>query len=171
LLRKLGLDIGHEVVEKDGTVSGYHASCLDEHPYTNIIHLTRHPLNVIASSQTLAHTTRAHMRKSIFIPEDDTVYPYVQAAYSVVNWNELIEKHATWRFQVETLEYIFPEFCSRVGVECPVEIPKVSKTLNTRRYPDVTLRKIHDADPAISGRVVSMINRYGYALNEHLEVA
>lgn len=104
------------------------------------------------------------MREAIFIPKDGDAPLSIQAAFSWVNWNELIEKHAQWRFRLEDIPKIFPEFCARVEVPVPESIPEISKTLNKRAHTSLTWEQLQMRGPEIAVKVAELSTRYGYEL-------
>jgi hypothetical protein len=130
--------------------------------FAKIIHQVRHPLKVIASSTTLFDLTIDHIKKYVDIPEE-TVHkhqPLKLCMRSWIGWNQLIEEKADWRYQLEELRDIFPEFCRQIGIpEQPM--PNMGKR-NTRRHGDFTWDDLYREDEALADQVRQMAKRYGY---------
>lgn len=130
--------------------------------FDRTIHQVRHPLDVIASSTTLFDLTIDHIKKYVDIPEP-TVHkqqPLKLCMRSWIGWNRLIEDTADWRFQLEELRDVFPEFCRQLGVpEQPM--PSMGKR-NTRRHSDLTWDDLYREDEALAAQIEEMARRYGY---------
>lgn len=130
--------------------------------FAKIIHQVRHPLKVIASSTTLFDLTIDHIKKYVPIPEE-TVHkdqPIKLCMRSWIGWNQLIEEKADWRYRLEELQTIFPEFCRQLGIP-KQPMPGIGKR-NTRRHDDFTWADVYQADEDLAAQVQAMARRYGY---------
>lgn len=130
--------------------------------FATILHQVRHPLDVIASSTTLVDRTVDHIKKYVDIPEPTVNYdqPITLCMRSWVGWNRLIETRASWRFQLEQLDDIFPEFCQHVGI--PEQASPGMGARNTRSHRNLTWADLEAADAQLAGEVREMARRYGY---------
>lgn len=175
LLKQMGYDVPHEAVGKDGAASWKHIVSgefvyigknreaeIDSTGFTRILHQVRHPLKVIASMQTFSDSTWAYMAK--FIELDAGLCPIRRSMQAWVRWNEFIEPKADWRFQIEELKDVFPEFCKHAGIPT-VEMPKVperAKDSRTKRYNPLTLADLAKKDARLALEVEALANRYNY---------
>ncbi len=130
LLTEMGYDVPHESVGEDGAASWKHIVSgtfvyvgknrqveIDSKGFTRILHQVRHPLKVIASMQTFSDSTWNFMAD--FIPLDLTAPPLIKGMQAWVGWNGLIETTQPWRFQIERIKEVFPEFCEHAGLPVP----------------------------------------------------
>jgi len=127
-----------------------------------VLHQVRHPLAVIASSTTLSHLTTNHLKKYLNIPEPSIRHhqPLKLCMRSWIGWNRIIEEQAIWRFQLEALPEVFPEFCRQLGI--PVQpMPRLGKK-NTRRHPSLTWDDLYAEDVALAKEVRELAIAYGY---------
>ena len=148
VLRRAGLDIGHEVVRDDGTVSSlfvaddYYYPGQDpggrrsEFAFDHVFHQTRHPLAAIASIAafmpiTWWHWQEKHTGVSYDLP------PLSRAARAWLGFNRLAEDaDPELRFRVEALPEVWPEVASRLSLgETPC--PEVSTNLHALQRPKV----------------------------------
>ncbi len=100
--------------------------------FESVFHQTRHPLAVISSVATFKPSSWeficAHTSCS-------TVDPLVlRSAKYWLYWTEHADHLATWRYRVEALAEVFPEFCARLGVSPRMAVlEQVPTDVNTRR--------------------------------------
>lgn len=177
VMQKLGLDIPHEAVGKDGSASWKHivsgtfevrkkrvhrVTEINSGGFDTILHQVRTPLKVIASMQTFSAFTWDYMAK--FIELDRSAPQTRQAMQAYLHWNRLIEKKAQWRFQIEQLEQVFPEFCKRIGVELQPfpEIDHSSRDSRTKRYTPLSWDDLRVIDPDLTKQLQEMAAGYGY---------
>ena len=142
LLERSGYDIHHEVPGTEGCVSwsmavdsyspwGPASHDLFEHTF----HQVRNPLNVISSwmvnLSNLERDEWVFIRKHIpSISPNDT--PLVSAVKYWIYWNRLAESKAEWRYKIEELESILPEFMDRSGIVIEKEVlDQLSKHYNS----------------------------------------
>jgi hypothetical protein len=142
VLRRLGLDVRHERIGRDGIASWCMAVDADRAPwgvprsayeFTNVFHQVRHPLAAIASCTTFKDESWRFIRESVGCTPDESVL--LRAAQYWLLWNERAEAGATWRYRIEDLPIVFPEFCERLGVEADSSVlERVPTDVNTRRF-------------------------------------
>jgi len=177
VMQKLGLDIPHEEVGKDGTSSWKHIVSgtfevkkkrvhriteIKSEGFDTILHQVRTPLKVISSMQTFSSFTWDYMAK--FIKLDRKASTIKQAMQAYLYWNRLIEKKAQWRFQIEQLQEVFPEFCNRIGV-APQPFPEIdhsSRDSRTKRYAQLSWKDLNKIDPELTEQLQKMAAEYGY---------
>lgn len=127
-----------------------------------LVHIVREPLKTIASSMTGSRRNFAWlMFKYIDYPPgefNDTKY---WAMWSWLKWNEMLEEKAEWRFKIEDLDNIWPEFCDRLDLK-QAPIPKLSKRIHSKYHPDITWDELEKIDPDLTGQIKEMGKRYGY---------
>lgn len=173
----MGLDVPHESVGRDGAASWKHVvsgsferigkrrppATIDGEGFAVILHQVRHPLKVIASMQTFGISTWTFMAQHIEL--DPKAPKAVKAMQAWVGWNRLIETKAKWRFQIEALDAVFPEFCRRVGVapQPLPEVPPEARDSRTRRYRPLDWRDLVDADAGLAEATRALALEYGYS--------
>jgi hypothetical protein len=140
VLRRLGVDVRHERMGRDGVASWYMAVDTSRVPFgqprrgttfEHIYHQVRHPLQVIASAATFkepswqficAHSPIS-MREPLLLRS--LKYWYY--------WNLEAEKIAHWRYRIEDFPAVFPAFCERLRVAPnPQAISRPACDVNTR---------------------------------------
>ena len=177
VMQKLGLDIPHEAVGKDGASSWKHivsgtfeVKKKQVHRITDPkyeisaphLHQLRTPLKVIASMQTFSSFTWDYMAKFIEIDREASMIKQAMQAY--LYWNQLIEKKAQWRFQIEKLEEVFPQFCEKIGV-APQSFPAIeykARDSRTKRYKPLSWNDLAEIDPDLTKQLKEMAAEYGY---------
>lgn len=130
--------------------------------FGRVLHQVRHPLAVIASSTTLSHLTTNHIKKYLDIPEPSIRrhQPLGLCMRSWIGWNRIIEAQADWRFKLEELPEVFPEFCRQLDI--PVQpMPRMGKK-NARRHPTLTWDDLYAEDEALAEEIRAMAIAYGY---------
>lgn len=127
-----------------------------------VLHQVRHPLDVIASSSTLTERTAEHIKKYVDIPEPTVGHdqPVTLCMRSWLGWNRLIETVASWRFQLEELAEVFPEFCRHAGIP-EQQLPGMGPR-NTRQHGKLSWDDLEAADTGLAAEVREMARRYGY---------
>jgi hypothetical protein len=175
LLKKIGYDVPHESIGSDGAASWKHVVSgtfvyigknrevhIDSTGFTRILHQVRHPIKVISSMQTFSKSTWTYMAN--FIELDPGGNPALKAMQAYVYWNRLIEEKAHWRFRIEDLENIFPEFCSHAGIpscEYP-KIPHRARDSRSSRYNALSFNELCKTDSNLASMVEELAVRYGY---------
>lgn len=166
-LRELGLRVGHEYVDDDGTVSHFFASgnikyplirskepkgrCahVGQHPrmyaFERVIHLTRHPLQVIDSLQWTAVANDILVAAGVpLVDYRNTITRAVRYWYG---WNKLCEKLTSERVSIESIDANPSLLCAWAGV--PVSdgwAPRAPKdTHHARRWQTPFVQTTPDA--------------------------
>jgi hypothetical protein len=125
-LQRLGLDVPHERVGRDGISSWTMAITTEKRPFgppssqvsfEQVFHQVRDPIAAIASCTTFNRESwdfiSRHMRFPPYAPL------FVRAARYWLEWNERAEQVATWRYRVEDLHAsALVEICERTNVSC-----------------------------------------------------
>jgi len=140
LLQSLGVDVGHESAGADGIVSWYLGADADSVPhgppsaefvFGHVFHQVRHPLRVIPSLMSLRSETWSFVARHTSCAPDDALP--VRCAKLWLEWNELVEGRAEWRYRLEQLPDVFEEFCARFGVPSDRRaLAELPRDINTR---------------------------------------
>ncbi len=175
LLKRLGLDVPHERVGRDGAASWKHIVSgtfvyvgkhreveIDGSGFTRVLHQVRHPLKVIASMQTFSASTWQFMAK--FIELDLAGPPVRRAMQAWVGWNRLVEPRARWRFRIEALADCFDRFCTEAGlpVQPLPEVPHAAKDSRTSRFRPLRWEDLAALDARWAAAVRELALGYGY---------
>lgn len=160
VLRRLGLDVGHETDRADGCVGYGHLfrSC----PYDLVLHQVRDPLRAISSAQTLPVETWLDVER--WVPLDLSVPRTTLLLHAWVAYNRAYEAHAAWRYRVEDLAGpAWPAFAELVGRPAAA-FPDVPLDYGTRsgQYRPLSWAELEDADPESARVARDMARRYGY---------
>jgi hypothetical protein len=140
VLRRLGLDVQHEAMGRDGVVSWYMAVDAEGVPFgparqdcefEHVLHQVRHPLAVIASAASFKPQTWEFICAHIPVSMVDPL-PLRCAKYWYY-WNLEAERVAHWRYRVEDLTSVFETLCARLRVRGDTAVlERVPTDLNTR---------------------------------------
>ena len=181
LLRECGYDIQHESFGEDGSVSW--AMTVNQYSYISleqvtdsfehIFHQVRNPLNVITSWSSNFYDPNSHFHNRVwsyiyqYIPQINQNDPLItKCAKYWYYWNLLAEEKAEWRYRIEDIEEIFPEFCEKLGIPTNLEaLQRVPKNTNT--WSDTTNKVTweeleRELDPELYQNIREMATRYGY---------
>lgn len=178
LLQKSGYDIKHERPGSDGCVSWSMAvnQYSVDGPYSDesfgtIFHQTRHPLSVISSWITNLYDLRrlewVFIRK--YIPEivasDSSI---ISAAKYWYYWNLLVEAQAEWRYAIEKIDEVLPEFMRRSGLTVDLtaaqEISKKENSWASVSHPITWNRLRLELPPDLYVKIQALADRYGYSI-------
>ena len=164
VLKSLGYKIGHEAVEEDGSV-GYHLAIIRP---KNCFHQVRHPLKQISSMVT--HKAWGFMEDVINIPGRG-----LRGCMTYwLEWNELIEEVAVWRYQVEQLPLIWNQFLYRIEHKT-VPFPDIPKDTNSckiasfyekQSYKSLTWADLFDENIELAQKIKNKAESYGYLLTD-----
>jgi hypothetical protein len=152
----------------DGESSWYATAYLDDSILdgVTIIHLVRHPKEVIDSQLSMGNWTHpAYNGAKALLPYLPGLAlcrtPLEMSAYWYVEWNRLIEPHADIFHRVEDDVRILLD---KLDVEHIGKVLFDDKKYNTRRiYPsDVNLRE--DLSEPLCSEIIEMAHRYGYSV-------
>ena len=141
VLRRLGLDIRHERLGKDGIASWALAVDAEDVPwgpslrhleFDVVLHQTRHPLAVVNSVMTFKERSWRFICAHVPVSLEDPL-PLRAAAYWYY-WNSEAERRADLTFAIERLGDAMNEICSRLGVSADSAVlDRVPRDVNTRR--------------------------------------
>lgn len=179
LLQSLGLRVLHESVDADGAVSWKHLcegvfivsernriSQICDPGFKTIIHQVRNPLKSISSMQTLRECTWSFLARHIDLDMDAPVA--VRGMQCWVGWNMLAETKAEWRYRIEDIKSVFPEFLQHLKL--PTQpIPKLGhekRESRVERFTDLTWGNLVHADEALAQRTAELARKYGYDVPE-----
>jgi hypothetical protein len=155
LLQRLGLDVRHEKMGRDG-IAAWTLAVASERPpwapaaalesFEEIYHQVRHPLAVIRSVATFKPSSWEYICEHTSATPQDPVL--LRAAKYWLDWNRHAELVGTWRYRIEDLDDVFDELCGRLGVHADrTALARVPLDANTRRhgrlfhyYDEVSLR-------------------------------
>jgi hypothetical protein len=150
VLRRLGLDVPHERLGRDGIASWTMAVDAAERPYgppsdavrfEHVFHQLRHPLAVIRSVETFGPESWSFVYAHTPCSPDDPIL--VRGAKYWLSWTAHAERSASWTYRVEELPTALVELCERLGVRhLPSAVSRVPTDVNTRRRG----RPLHLAD-------------------------
>jgi hypothetical protein len=141
VLQRLGLEVPHERLGRDGISSWTMAVETESRPYgppssavsfQNTFHQVREPLATIASCLTFNDESWDFICRHVECPRLAPVL--VRAATYWLLWNEKAEEIATWRYRIEDFDDAAPEICNRLSIsfhrDAVISIPR---NFNTRR--------------------------------------
>lgn len=140
-----------------------------------VLHQVRHPLDVIASTQTFAQSSWRYIQKLIPLNESDSLLLKCMKYWHY--WNLKAEEMAGWTYRVESFPGLFPEFCERMGhpelIKKKDKFNRMIKTVNSRRdrlennplrlsKKSVTWIRLEAEDKELCARIRSQARKYGY---------
>jgi hypothetical protein len=141
VLRRLGLDVGHERLGKDGIASWALAVEADVVPwgpslatltFDVVLHQTRHPLRVANSVVSFREESWRFICDHVPCSLDDPL-PLRAAAYWY-HWNIAAEVKADVTFRVEDIRSSIGAIATKLGVEADASVlDRVPTDVNTRR--------------------------------------
>jgi hypothetical protein len=142
LLQRLGLDVRHERMGRDGIAAWTLAVPSARPPwgpavvpesFDHVYHQVRHPLAVIRSVGTFKPSSWEHIYDHTSATPRNHVI--VRGARYWLEWNEHTERIATWRYRIESLNDVFEELCSRLGIPADrAALEQVPADCNTRLH-------------------------------------
>ncbi|MCA8991917.1 MAG: hypothetical protein KDA88_08055 [Planctomycetaceae bacterium] len=177
VLRELGLDVGHESLEKDGEI-GWKGliKILDSRVSTEgltILHQVRNPLETISSLRThtkglLKNVSRHFPTKSRLNTAEGKLWRCMEYWY---HWNLLAEQYACWTFRIEAFDELAEQFFERAGLPPTSKTPTIDRSLNSRRTPrfaslqqePVSWRRLREIDDELCTKIRDLALRYGYS--------
>jgi hypothetical protein len=141
VLRRLGLDVGHERMGNDGIASWCMAVNAESvawgvpashYRFEHVLHQVRHPLEAIASIATFKEPSWRFIYAHTPIAANEPLL--LRSAKYWYHWNLEAEKIAQWRYAVEQFPERFDEFCERLQVAPRREaLERVNRDVNTRK--------------------------------------
>jgi len=177
LLQKLGLDVGHEVVGKDGLVSWYAAYDVvgmvpphiadwqvkrETFDCVKVLHVVRHPLACISSCQT--HTDGAWRHVEYLLPGIRRLPIIERCMWYWLRWNQEAAKIADRRVRVDEsceVELAMMEF---FGCRADIIWPQVARNTNTRagQYKNLAWADLRAVDADLTSKIFLQAMQYGY---------
>ncbi len=135
VLGKMGFDVGHERLHKDGIVDYRLAMGFErlEGSEDVLFHQVRHPLNTISSLVPLLAKGDIWKKCKECIPEDNVVERAVKFWYY---WNRMIEaQRPDFTYKVEDFleREVFDKFCKFIGAFTSLKMVKEVKKVPTDR--------------------------------------
>ena len=174
-LKASGLDVHHEYMGADGSVSWLMGATVDEAPwgplskdfhFDHIFHQVRNPIKVIQSfyNVPMRATWEWIGRCLPQIKADDPLL--TKCAKYWVYWNKMVAKKAEWTFRIEDFDDDYQELGRRLGIELKPEVlQKIGKKTNSKGPPQrVITWKIlkEELDPETYREVVKLARHYKY---------
>jgi hypothetical protein len=141
-LQRLGLEVPHERLGRDGISSWTMAVAAESRPYgppssevsfQHIFHQVREPLATIASCMTFNNESWDFICRHVECPRRAPLL--IKAATYWLLWNKKAEEIATWRYRIEDFQDgIAHEICTRMSVSFNMDtIISIPRNFNTRR--------------------------------------
>lgn len=182
VLRSIGLDVGHEVIEKNGTVSWRHTYYgVDDFAKEGIapefiFHQVRHPLMTIANLIALGDKPWRYIIKACRSRNFDLkhfsrdsasreriIAWWTRSMALWVYWNEFAEEVASFSYQIEHFPLTWPKFLSRLGLPVDTPLPYLSTIVNRHKVAPVpNWDFLYNIDAQLTLRVLEMAKKYGY---------
>ncbi len=141
LLRRLGLDVGHETVKEHGIASWCTAVDAEQTPwgisaqkynFEQIFHQIRHPLMVIPSTCSFKENSWQYICDHIPVSMDEPIM--LRSAKYWYYWNLEAEKICEWSYRIEDVANVFDEFCERLNIPTDrLALESTPDDINTRR--------------------------------------
>jgi len=159
VLKALGYKIGHEATDEDGSV-GYHLAIIKP---KNCFHQVRHPLKQISSMFDhqswgfMNHVVEVHGRGLLGCMQ------------YWLKWNEILEEFCVWRYQLEKIREVWPEFLERIN-HAYEPLPEVERTNKREKslvcwdkdFSDFTWADLFNCNRQLAQDIIEMGERYGY---------
>ena len=140
ILRRLGLDVRHERLGRDGIASWALAVDAEQVPwgpsartasFELILHQVRHPLAVVNSVMTFKDASWRFVCDHIACSLEDPL-PLRAARYWYL-WNAEAQRKADFTFRVEDIRAALSAICTRLGVQADASVvDRVPTDVNTR---------------------------------------
>lgn len=178
LLNGIGLEVGHEIMRKDGTVSWRHTHLRKEDFDTDVVMLqqVRHPLMTISQLKSITSGYK-HPRtmeniwkmftdrtKKMDVPWDiDKVRCGLIGAMNLWYWwNKFGALTADGMYTIESLPDRWEWFLGMIGHEF-VPMPAVSKIINRHTTPKIlSWDDLYETDPELTARILELATHFGY---------
>jgi len=170
VLRSCGLDMPHEKVGKDGSVSSVWAidlkaeqyykphSCGSRSLFSTVLHQIREPLSAIASITTGRIDGIRWLQKHIplYFEGDRIKWAVEYWLY----WNQLCEDQAIISYKVENIQTRWAEISEILGINVP--FPKnIPTNINTRSHMRLSWKDLSKY-PILAEQLKERAHRYGY---------
>lgn len=176
VLNAVGLDVGHEELRPDGTVSWPHigqgfltwTGQIEKTNFDPVIHVVRDPLKAISSAQTLRDESFDYMFKYSNHPGGPRGLRWYMWAW--LKWNDFIESRAVWRFKIEDLPECYPTLFEMLGIQGVSALPELPKNINTRPHSNFTWTDLKREDKKLYKQIRDKAVKYGYQIDRQGEL-
>jgi hypothetical protein len=169
ILQGVGVDMPHEYIGKDGTVSWQHivgkkylVKC------NNILHQTREPLATISSIACTLNKVAypfllygAPLGNLTANDIDDDKIKLRFAMHVYEEWNNLIEKRSNWRFKIEDMPHIIGDVGKKLGYYINLRYDYGNK-LNSIDHSKITWDDLGEIDQDLAHKIAIKAEKYGY---------
>ena len=164
VLSRLGYKIGHEMSDADGSV-GYHLAVIKP---KNCFHQVRHPLKQISSM--FDHQSWGFMNQVIECHGKGLL----GCMQYWLKWNELLEEFCVWRYQLEKIQEVWPEFLERVGhsfeplpdVPTDTNSKEMSLSCSGREFHSFGWDDLFKCERPLAKKILEKAEYYGYEVPE-----
>lgn len=159
-LKEAGLDVKHECMGLDGSVSFYlvprsadmppkdensgfkynhhsDGSRADMYSFANVFHQVRNPLKVICSFASMFSKKELwwmtpHIQKYDRMFDPDVMKPMQRSMRYWLFWNQMIEDRwdVTYRYRIEDIDDEWPKLMKKLGIDKAPLVPETKKTTN-----------------------------------------
>jgi hypothetical protein len=156
-LQFCGLSVGHEQKGKDGIVSWKELPHSTD--YTTVFHQVRHPIEVISSATSINGLSITEIGRELGVEGKRALSFFMR---SWLGWTDWADEVADCTYCIEDLDDIYPEIFSRLGLEAPIELPRVNKRVNSREHREFLPEELFKYEPRLAYGVVKKMQKYGY---------
>lgn len=179
LFQNLGIQIGHERLEKQGIASWTlvpDTSKMVWGPSYNLIrylnmpmvHQVRHPLDVISSVETVFSDKGTWDFIRNFIPIDDDDSLILKSMKYWYYWNILAEEKAVYTYRIENITEEMRKLIKigQFDISCDLAstLGNISKTINTRKHPLLSWDDLKKTDERLTNMIIVLAKKYGYSI-------
>lgn len=164
VLQMAGMDIGHEVDRPHGTVGAILLKDKHDAPlqsYGLILHQVRDPLRVISSTTTAKMQNLEETWNRIGV----TIQPRNELHAAMASWlayNQWAEERATYRYQIERIDSVWPELCSLIGLRRQPP-PWAARDTNSRQHKEYLWDELVEEDESLATQIWLKAQKYGYS--------
>jgi hypothetical protein len=182
VLRVLGLDVGHEVMRRDGMVNWESAKDpkVDlQRAYDIILHQVRHPFPVIEACKGINEHSREMIVNDTSARAYDSHILFGMKYW--LDWNQLAQSKAHYTFRVESIPERLREVMAIMGMPTPFDdkwsdlldiIATIPKSVNSYRdqpesyLKDLTYQDLRKEAPMLAQQITAMARGYGYSVED-----
>lgn len=184
-LRTVGIDVRHEKVGPDGTVSHYFVIDSDWYPmapwqvkqgkkhvgerrsdfeFAHVLHIVRDPRKAIPSMTKIFGSVTWQFYIDNGIIPDGIKNPMRRAMHLWLNHNRLAEDQAELTFSLERYQSSWPAIMEALGhvAEYPAHLRPMNKTGGFKKYEPETFDSLISIDRDVGKAIKSLARRYGY---------
>ena len=164
----------HEDIGDVGSVSWMHIKNgkysetvnIPDIDYDNIFTITRDPIKVISSAQTLAAKSFLFMYKNVNnIPNDFNLWSILKKVmFMYVEWNKIILNESKYFFKIENIRKEFPVILGKMNIELN-DIKYINNIeINTRKekYNLLCYNDLRNVDIDIYNSIMELKNKFEY---------